>query len=393
MAEFKLDFSDTEIAFSKKSDADLRFSANMFRLMNSSFVTNIVSKLGLVALKFHIPFTKSILMSTMYRQFCGGETLVDCQPVIDQLYNSKCLTILDYSSESKSEEEDLNFVRDETIRAMEFAASNMSVPVVSSKFTGLVKNEILEKMHDGKKLSDQEQLEYKKFEKRADDIAAAAYKHKVAMYVDAEDSWYQKPIDILVEQLMEKYNKESPVVYNTYQMYINFKLDQLKSDFKTAQEKGYFLGAKLVRGAYMDKERDRAKEMGYPSPIFEDKDGTDKSYDDGVRFIVEHYESVGSCNASHNAESNLLQARLMYEKEIALDHKHINFAQLYGMSDNITFNLSNAGYNTAKYLPYGAITEVYPYLVRRAQENKSIAGDMGKELKNIVKEQKRRKAG
>jgi proline dehydrogenase len=387
---FQPDFSNTEIAFSNKSDKELRKTAWLFGLMNNHSLVRIFSKFGLFAIRFRLPFTEMVVRNTIFPQFCGGETLLDCQNVIDRLYEFDTLTVLDYGAEGKTDEDDLDEAMEETLRAIEMAASNNSVPVVSTKITGLVDNSILEKMHAGDTLTDGEKRKFQHLSERVDEICARASELGICIFVDAEESWMQDPIDELVLQMMEKYNRERAVVYNTYQLYLVSKLDHLKRDHARCLQKGVIFGAKMVRGAYMDKERERAKEKGYPSPIQPDKLSTDRDYDLALTYCIDNYTTIASCCASHNAESNLLQARLVHDKDIEHNHPHINFCQLYGMSDNLTFNLANAGYNAAKYVVYGPIKEVIPYLIRRTEENTSVTGEMSRELALVNKEMKRR---
>ena len=279
---------------------------------------------------------------------------------------------------------------EETMRAIEFAASNTSVPVVSTKITGLVDNDILINIQSGKGQSENEKRAYEQLYERVDKICQRAAELKVGVFVDAEESWLQEPIDALVMDMMEKYNHEKVIVYNTYQMYRHDKLSQLKVDHQSAVKKGFLFGAKLVRGAYMEKERDRALELNYPSPIQPDKLSTDRDFDAGIEYCIRNYKEIASCCASHNLESNKKQAELIDELGFQIDHPHFNFCQLYGMSDHITFNIGRAGYNVAKYVPYGPIKDVIPYLIRRAQENSSVTGEMSRELALIKAEIKRR---
>lgn len=388
--EGKLDFTDTEIAFSNKSDKELKRTAWLFQMMNNGGLVKVGSFLTLIAVKIKLPFINPIIKKTVFNHFCGGENLLDCQDAIDKLYKFNTLTILDYGAEGKNTEEELEAVKDEIIKAIEFAASNDSVPVVSIKVTGLGANDLLTKVQSDAELDPREVIEFQRLKERLDQICEKAEELSVGVFIDAEESWMQETIDNLVFNLMEEYNKSKPIVYNTYQLYRHDKLKQLYADHNNAKNKGYFLGAKLVRGAYMDKERERALEKGYPSPIQPDQQSTDRDFNMALRYCVENYETMGSCCATHNAESNMLQARLIDELGIEKNHPHLNFSQLYGMSDFITFNLAEAGYNVAKYVPYGPVKEVIPYLIRRAQENTSITGEMGRELVLIDKELRRR---
>lgn len=387
---FKLDFSNTEKAFKHLSDKELKKTSFLFKTMNKSWLVNIGSRLSLIAIKLRLPLVKNIIRNTIFDHFCGGETLLESQNAIDHLYQNNALTILDFGAESKSSEEDLDHVMHETIRAIEFAASNSSVPVVSSKVTGLADNDLLIKLNEKKTLDSGEQHDYQRLVERMDAICEKANALKVGVFFDAEESWMQEPIDELVMQMMAKYNKQAGIVYNTLQMYRHDRLEYLYECHKLAKRDGFILGVKLVRGAYMDKERARAKEMNYPSPIQKDKAATDKDFDLAIEYCVGNYTEISSCCASHNLKSNLLQARLIDEQNILKTHPHLNFCQLYGMSDNITFNLAQSGYNVAKYVVYGPVREVIPYLVRRAQENSSVTGEVSRELALIKKEIKRR---
>ena len=300
------------------------------------------------------------------------------------------MTVLDFGAEGKCDEEDLDAVMEETLRAVEMAASNNSVPVVSTKITGLVDKKILEKIQNNETLSEGEKRKYQHLQERLDEICEKAQELGISIFVDSEESWIQDPIDELVMQMSEKYNKERATIYNTYQLYLKSKLAHIKRDHERCQKHGIIFGCKMVRGAYMDKERNRAEEMGYPSPIQDDKKSTDDDFNSAIEYCVENYTTISSCCASHNMESNMLQAKLIHEKGIDHNHQHINFCQLYGMSDNITYNLANAGYNAAKYVVYGPIKDVIPYLIRRTQENASVTGDMSRELSLIESEVKRR---
>jgi len=385
-----LDFSNTEIAFSNKSDKELKKTAWLFKLMNNQSLVKIGSKLGLIAIKFKLPFAEAVVRNSIFPQFCGGETLLDCQKTIDKLYEYDVFTILDYGAEGKSDEDDLDAVMKETLKAIEMAASNNSVPVVSTKITGLVDNTILEKMHNNDVLTDGEKRKYQHLYERVDEICGKAYELGISLYVDAEESWIQDPIDELVMQMMEKYNKERATVFNTYQLYNTSKLSHIKRDHQRCLNKNVIFGSKMVRGAYMDKERARAVLMQYPSPIQPDKEATDRDYNAALTYCIEHHDTIASCCASHNAESNMLQAKLIHKKGIEHNHPHIYFCQLYGMSDNITFNLAKAGYNSSKYVVYGPINEVIPYLIRRTEENASVTGEMSRELGLVDIEMRRR---
>ncbi len=387
------DFSNTEIAFKYKSDADLRRALWLFRMMNKPWLVALGSTLAVWAVRLRLPFAERLIKNTVFRQFCGGTSLEETSRTIEKLYRYQVQTILDYGAEGKESEEEFEKTMRETVRALKFAASHESVPVVSSKISGLARNGLLEKLQGQEPEDEKLRTELAALEQRLDTICSMAAEQGVAVFFDAEESWYQDTINMLVNKMMAKYNRERAVVYNTFQLYRIDQLDYLKESFERAQQEGYILGAKLVRGAYMDKERERARRLGYPSPIHPNKEATDKAYNEALTFCVEHYAEMASANASHNEESNRLQAELIAEKGIVKNHPHLNFCQLYGMSDHLTFNLAQAGYNVAKYVPYGPVRDVLPYLVRRAEENTSVTGDMSRELALIQKEAKRRKLG
>jgi len=388
-----IDFSNTEIAFSSKTDKELKKAAWLFNMMNKPWLVDSMSSVGLVALKMRLPFVNKIIKETIFSQFVGGRTLLESQPSITKLYESNIQSILDYGAEAKTSEKDYNFTMNENLRAIEFACTNASVPVISTKITGLARFGLLEGIQNGEALTRETRIEYRNVLKRVDAICHLALERKVGIFFDAEESWIQDTIDHLVRLMMKRYNKKEVIVYNTFQMYRHDRLQYLIDSFSLAQSEGYLLGAKLVRGAYMEKERDRAAEMDYPSPIQKNKDATDNAYNTGIRFCIDNYEQIGFCNATHNQESVRLMADLIEERNIPKSHPHLNFCQLYGMSDNLSFNLANAGYNVAKYLPYGQIKEVVPYLIRRAKENTSVSGDMSREYSFIKSELDRRKLG
>lgn len=394
-SKIKLDFSNTEIAFSNKNQKELRKMHRLFKLMNNKFLVNFGSKIGLIAVRLSLPFAKSIVKKTIFQQFCGGETLKESQNRIDNLYQNNILTILDYGAEGKSGERELEATAQEFLRGVEFAASNISVPIISIKLTAIGENEILIKKHrmledSSIVMNENENRQYDQLEDRLERICKKAYDLEVGVFIDAEESWMQKTIDMLADRMMEKYNKERISVYNTFQLYRHDRLSFLKASHKRALKGGYILGAKMVRGAYLEKERLRAEELGYPSPIHETKEATDIDYNLALSYCLQNYETIASCAATHNEKSCFIQAELIEEQNMENDHPHLNFCQLQGMSDNITYNLAASGYNVAKYVVYGKVTEVLPYLIRRAQENSSITGDMGRELTYISNEMNRR---
>lgn len=385
-----VDFTNTEIAFAHFSDRELKKTAWLFNLMNKPWIVKYGSALGLWAIENGLPFAEKIVKSTIFEHFVGGTTLLDSQPNIEHLAKFNTLTILDYGAEGKETETDFNYTMNENLRAVDFASRAGTIPVVSSKITGLARFGLLERIQSAQKLTREELNEYRNVLKRVDAICHHASQKGISVFFDAEESWIQDTIDHLVWLMMRRYNKKRVVVYNTFQMYRKDRLKFLFESYDRAKREGFLLGAKLVRGAYMEKEAKRAAEMGYDNPINPDKSATDDHYNTGMRFCIDHYEDIASCNASHNAESARLQAELMDKKGIPRDHPHLMFSQLFGMSDNLPFNLAAAGYRSSKYVPYGQVRDVIPYLIRRAQENTSVTGDAGRELALILQEVRRR---
>lgn len=388
--DLQLDFSNTQIAFADRSDKELNKTAWLFGLLNHQWLVGIGSKLGLAAIKLHLPFVQGAIKNTIFEQFCGGTTLLEAQKTIDRLQRSNIKTILDYGAEAKEDESELNHTMNENLRSIEFASKQSFVPIISTKVSGLGRFELLESVQAGVAFTDETKSEYKSILRRLDAICHAASTKGMSVFIDAEESWIQDTIDHLAEMMMKRYNTERAVVYTTCQMYRHDRLQYLYELYERAQKEGYVLGVKLVRGAYMEKERDRAEEMGYSSPIHASKEATDESYNNALRFCIDHHDKIASCNASHNADSALLQAKQMVDRNIPRNHPHMMFCQLYGMSDTLTFNLAAAGFNAAKYVVYGSVREVVPYLIRRAQENTSVTGDMSREYRLVADEIKRR---
>lgn len=385
----KINFNNTEIAFEAKSDVALKKAAWLYTAMNSPTFVKVGSTLGLLSIRMGLP-VKWIIKKTIFEQFCGGTSLLNSQKTIDELAEFGIQSVLDYGAEGKDTEKAFNQTMREILEGIKFANRNAHVPFVVTKVTGLGRFDLLEKVQTGKALSASEKTEYDNLIKRLDSICHAAKEQNTGVFIDAEESWIQDTIDYLVNMMMERYNKETAIVYNTFQFYRHDRLAYLKASFKKAKKDGYILGAKLVRGAYMDKERKRAEDKNYPSPIQPNKAAADEDYDAAVAFCVENYEQIASCTATHNAQSCQKQVELMTKLALPKTHKHFLFSQLYGMSDNLTFNLQKAGYNTSKYIPYGPVKDVVPYLIRRAEENTSVTGDMGRELSFIKKEIERR---
>jgi proline dehydrogenase len=386
----KIDFTNTENAFLHLSSKELKQSAWLFNMMNKGWLVKMGSPIALHAVKLNVPFARKVVKATIFQQFVGGTTLLECQKPIDRLWAHQALTVLDYGAEAKETEQDFNNTMNENIRAIDFAALNKSIQIISTKLTGLGRFELIERIQNAEHLSVDEQKEYRSLLKRVDAICNHGAKKGVGVFIDAEESWIQDSIDHIVWIMMRRYNKTRAVVYNTFQMYRTDRLKFLFDSYDQAMSGGFILGAKLVRGAYMLKEAAYANANNKENPINPTKEVTDDHYNTGIRFCVDHYETLASCNASHNQKSCELQVELILNKGIDKNHPHLNFCQLYGMSDNLTFNLAKEGFNVAKYLPYGQVEEVIPYLIRRAQENTSVTGDAGREYALILKEVRRR---
>lgn len=387
-----LSFNNTEVAFSGKTKNDLNRSYWLFKMVSNSGFVNLGKSLTTFALKTHLPI-KGMIKATIFKQFCGGETINECDKTIAELAKFNIGTILDYSVEGKETEKDFDDCTTETIATITKAKNSTSIPFCVFKVTGLARFDLLEKVSiNFNNLNPEEQKEFGRVQLRVSTICKAAHEAGIPIFIDAEESWIQPAIDHLANQMMVLYNTEKPIVYNTYQLYRKDRLAYLKHSFKLATEGNYFLGAKLVRGAYMEKERARANEKGYPSPIHDTKAHTDMDYDASILFCTEHLDRIAICAGTHNENSSMKLAEIMQKKNIEPLNKHVFFSQLLGMSDHISFNLANAGYNVAKYVPYGPVREVLPYLIRRAQENTSVKGQTGRELSLIIKEKERRNA-
>lgn len=342
------------------------------------------------AIKMHLP-VKGLIKATIFKQFCGGESIEECNNTIINLHEGGVGTILDYSVEGEDDEHVFDATRDEIIRTIERASADKAVPITVFKVTGVGRFGLLEKLDAGAELTTPEKEEWEKVQQRVYTICSKASQAGIPVMIDAEETWIQKTIDLLALTMMRAFNKQKAIVYNTYQIYRHDKLASLKADFALAEQEGFILAAKLVRGAYMEKERRRAQEMGYPSPIQPDKEATDRDYNEALKFCIDHVDSIALVAGTHNEQSCRLLASLMEQKKIDPKHPHLYFSQLLGMSDNLSFNLADAGFNVAKYVPYGPVEAVLPYLFRRAEENTAIAGQMSRELSLIIKEKKRRK--
>ncbi|HEX6334618.1 MAG TPA: proline dehydrogenase family protein, partial [Flavisolibacter sp.] len=377
-----------------------------FRLMGKPWLVSAGTRLAPWSIRAGLP-VKGLIRKTIFRQFVGGETMEECKPAIEKMRQYHVQVILDYGVEGKEGEKNYDQACEQFIRVINFAATQPNVPYMSVKVTGIARFGLMAKLDQMMRASSaptliarykgavqalnaEESAEWQRVHDRIRRICEAAATGGVGFLVDAEETWIQEPLDALVMLMMDQYNKTRLVIYNTLQMYRHDRLQFLKESFEAARQRNFFLGAKLVRGAYLEKERKRAADMGYQDPMHRDKESTDRDYDDAVRFCIDHIDRVGLMVASHNERSNMLATELLREKGLPLDHPHVHFSQLYGMSDNITYNLARAGCSVSKYLPFGPIRDVIPYLMRRAQENTSVGGQTSRELSLIEKELKRR---
>lgn len=384
-----ISFDDTSVAFAGKTNSELKSEYRLFKMMNNPRLVGIGTRLAMFGLNTGLP-VKGIIKSTIFDHFCGGESLEETKNVVHALGNYNIKSILDYGVEGKETEEEFEKTKMQLINTIEFARNNPNIPFISCKVTGLTRFALLEKMQSGEELNAAEKKQKEELYARMHQISAAAKDAGMGLFVDAEESWIQDPIDDMVFELMRTYNTANAVVYSTPQMYRHDRLAFCKMSLEDAKTHNYILGLKPVRGAYMDKERKRALAKGYPSPIQPDKAATDRDYNAVMEFGLQHADRIAICAATHNEESALLLANAMDKNGIARDDTHFWFSQLYGMNDQITYNLAKAGFNVTKYLPYGPVKDVIPYLIRRAQENTSVTGQMSRELSLIHKEIKRR---
>ena len=387
----KVSFDDTAIAFESKSDAELYKMYLLFKMMNSNALVKIGGTLLNTALNLHLP-VKFIIKQTVFNHFCGGETIEESERAIRELSRYHIGAILDYSVEGEGDEKSFDATRDELLRTVEKARGHALIPFSVFKVTGLIDINLLEKVQARQELSADERAAFERGRGRVNAICRRCHEAGVPVFVDAEESWIQETIDNLAYEMMALYNRERAIVYNTYQMYRHDRLDVIKRDYATAVQEGYYLGAKLVRGAYMEKERKRAQAMGYPDPINPTKEASDRLFDDALRFCMGHLRHIYFCAGTHNEQSSYLLMDLMAEHNIAPNDRRVYFSQLYGMSDNLSYNLAKAGYNVAKYVPYGPVEAVMPYLLRRANENTAIAGQSSREFNLIKSEMDRRRA-
>lgn len=385
-----ISFENLEVAFASKSNAELRKMYLIFATLNTNWVSKLGIKLANWSFQLHLPI-KGILKKTMFGHFCGGETIQESVLACQLLANYGVNSILDLSVEGKGDEASFEATTEEIYQTLVESAKTDYMPFGVFKVTGLGDYRILEKIQARQALSREEQEAFERLENRVDRLCQTAHDLGLKILVDAEESWFQEVIDELAYRAMAKYNKTRCVVYNTYQMYRHDSLGRLKKAHQVANEQGYFLGAKPVRGAYMEKERARALAEGYLDPIQPNKEATDRDYDLAIAYAIQ--EGISLVCATHNEKSTLALTELMSEYQIDPKFDQVYFSQLYGMSDSISYNLAKAGYRVVKYVPYGPVEKVMPYLSRRAAENSSIAGQSSREFELVRKELKRRRIG
>ena len=383
-------FDNTASAFSLKSDTELDRAYFLFKMIASEPLVKIGTAVTNFALKVHLP-VEGLIRATVFDHFCGGTTEEDCLPVVDKMYTKGVSSVLDYSVEAKEEEAEFDKALEKTLKTIVFAKEKAAIPFAVFKPTGFGRFELYEKLGEGETLTAEEATEWNRVIERFEKVCKIAYEMNVALLIDAEESWMQDAADDLVTDMMRKYNKEKAIIFNTLQMYRWDRLDYLKKLHSQAKEEGFYIGMKVVRGAYMEKENKRAEEKGYKSPICVSKQATDDNYDAAIDYMIEHIDTMAIFAGTHNEESSYKLMELMEKTGIAKNDGKVWFGQLYGMSDNISFNLAEYGYNVAKYLPFGPVREVMPYLIRRAEENTSVAGQTSRELNLIRAERKRRK--
>ena len=384
-------FNNTETAFSLKSDSQLERAYFLFRLIKSEPLVRIGTAVTKFALKSSLP-VEGLIRATVFDHFCGGVSEEDCLPIIDNMMTKNVHSVLDYSVEGKEEEEQFDRVMDKTMLLINFVKEKAALPFAVFKPSGFGRLELYQKVSENAPLSDKENLEWERVVERYETVAKECYDKGECLLIDAEESWMQKAVDDLLEDLMEKYNKEGVIIFSTLQLYRHDRLDYLKALHERSKVKGFKIGMKLVRGAYMEKERERAEKYNYPDPICKTKKETDENFDTVLKYMFNHLEDMAIFCGTHNEESSYLFMDLINDSNYEKSDPRLWFGQLFGMSDNISYNLAEQGYNVAKYLPFGPVKDVMPYLIRRAEENTSVAGQTNRELNLISSEKKRRKS-
>lgn len=383
-------FNDTKVAFALKTDNELERAYFLFKMIDNGPLVRIGTAVTNFALKAHLP-VESLIRATVFDHFCGGTTENDCLSVVDKLFTKGVSSVLDYSVEGKEEEDQFDAALQMTLKTVEFAKERKAIPFAVFKPTGLGRFNLYTKVGEKQPLTLEEQKEWNRVVARFDLICKTAYENDVAVLIDSEESWMQDAADDLVTEMMKKYNKKKAIVFNTLQLYRWDRLDFLKKLHEKAKEEDFFIGMKIVRGAYIEKENKRAEEMGYPSPICKSKEETDNNYDVTMVYMMDNLDRMSIFAGTHNETSSYKLMELMQTKGISKNDNRIWFGQLYGMSDNISYNLAKYGFNVAKYLPFGPVRDVMPYLIRRAEENTSVAGQTSRELDLLKTERSRRK--
>ena len=382
-------FEDTQTAFALKTDSELERAYFLFRLIANEPLVKIGTAVTNFAIKAHLP-VEGLIRATVFDHFCGGVSEDDCMPVVNKMWEKKVYSVLDYSVEGKESEDPLDKALAKNLELLDFVKEKKAMPFAVFKPTGYGRFALYEKITAGKDLTARESEEWKRVVDRYEVTCKKAYDLDVALLIDAEESWMQDAADDLVEEMMRKYNKEKAIVFNTLQMYRWDRMEYLKQLHERALRDGFKIGIKVVRGAYLEKENERAEEMGYPTPMCPSKKATDENFDECVAYILDNLDTISIFSGTHNEKSCYKLMELMTEKGIDKDDERIGFGQLYGMSDHISFNLAQQGYNVAKYVPFGPVKDVMPYLIRRAEENTSVAGQTNRELELIKQERKRR---
>ena len=381
---------NSAIAFRYKDDRQLNTAYRLFKAMSVPFMASVGKGLMRLALSLRLPVT-GLFRATIFRQFCGGESLQECLGSVSTLHKFNVMSYITYAAEGKENQTEFERSVKELVRVISSIKDQPAIPFAVFKITSMASYDFLEKVSSGVQLTEAEQKEWEAVRRRVDAVCKAASDAGKPINVDAEETWIQPALDQLTEEMMAKYNRERTLVFNTFQMYRKDRLAFLRTSWEKANREGYHFGAKLVRGAYMEKERVRAEQMGHPSPIHDTKEDTDKAYDEAVRFCLDHLEGNLLLMGTHNANSITKLTEEMEKRNISKEDPRIFTAQLLGMSDNITFNMANEGYHSVKYVPFGPIREVIPYLLRRADENSSVQDQTGRELHLLEKEIQRRK--
>ena len=382
-------FNDTETAFRLKSDSELNRAIFLFEMIDRPTMVKIGTAMTNVALSVHLP-VEGLIKKTVFNQFCGGVTEKDCLPTIEKMYSKNLHSILDYSVEGKEKESEFEKAIERKINIVKFISNRDELPFAVFKPTGIGRFEIWQKVSANANLTLEEEEEWQRVKNRVNDICEVAYKNGVRLLADAEESWMQDAADILIEEMMFKYNRERAVIFNTLQCYRWDRMQYLKDLHSRAKEQGFIVGAKIVRGAYFEKENQRAAKLGYASPICENKEATDVNYNGVLTYCLAHIEDIHVFIGTHNEMSNYLALQVMEDKGIEKDDDRVWFSQLFGMSEHISYNLAEAGYNVAKLVPFGPVRQVVPYLIRRAEENTSVKGQTSRELGLLYEERKRR---